>query len=375
MEALPKLSTQGGTTAVTSTAVVGHPRKARAEQYVPGAEPLETGTLRVTILGSGLPWVTRAQASASLLVEVGNPERDLLLFDVGSGSLANFASLRLPLDHLDKVFLTHLHSDHTSDLITLVGSYQKAGRSGPVRLWGPDGPNPELGTRFFASAIADALTWDRTVTEGYLGDDSGKLIATEFNHRASQVVYEGNSVTVTAFPVIHCMPGAVGYRIDFEGLSVLFSGDTRPVKTLVTAAGDGVDLLVHECFPPAEALAAVLGMDVAMTKPIFAQHTSPRQAGKILAQVRPRVGALWHTPLAPPFVAAIFDDLRKEYDGPIVQTQDLTVFDIDHDAIVARQARVDSSAPAVVAGRGAPPVVTLERAQPPAWWDDIAMPD
>jgi ribonuclease Z len=65
----------------------------------------------VTVLGSGNPWVTRAQASGSILVEVGNPERDLLIFDLGSGSLANYASLKLPVNTLDKVFLTHLHAD------------------------------------------------------------------------------------------------------------------------------------------------------------------------------------------------------------------------------------------------------------------------
>jgi ribonuclease Z len=47
--------------------------------YVPGEEDLEDGELRVTVLGSGNPWVTRAQSSASILVEIGNPERDLIV--------------------------------------------------------------------------------------------------------------------------------------------------------------------------------------------------------------------------------------------------------------------------------------------------------
>jgi ribonuclease Z len=76
--------------------------------FIPGEEKLEDGELRVTVLGSGNPWNTRAQASASILVEAGNAERDLLLFDIGSGSPANYASLKLPVNLLDKVFLTHL---------------------------------------------------------------------------------------------------------------------------------------------------------------------------------------------------------------------------------------------------------------------------
>jgi ribonuclease Z len=49
--------------------------------FIPGAEEIEDGELRVTVLGSGNPWNTHAQASASILVEVGNPEREL--FSVG----------------------------------------------------------------------------------------------------------------------------------------------------------------------------------------------------------------------------------------------------------------------------------------------------
>ncbi len=50
--------------------------------------------------------------------------------------------------------------------------------------------------------------------------------------------------------MIHILNGAVGYRLDFGGRSVVFSGDTRPCHTLVDAC-DGADLLVHETFPSA----------------------------------------------------------------------------------------------------------------------------
>jgi len=155
---LPLPTFAGGTKAITMTPIVGTPRREYAETYVPGDEPLEDGELRVTVLGSGNPWATRAQASASILVEIGNPERDLLVFDLGTGSLANYASLKLPVNLLDKVFLTHLHADHTADMITLCGSYAKVGRAdGPVRVWGPSGTEPRLGTKSFCEGIEMAL--------------------------------------------------------------------------------------------------------------------------------------------------------------------------------------------------------------------------
>jgi ribonuclease Z len=96
LTSLPGPVFAGGTKAITLTPVVGTPRREYAERFVPGEEELEDGELRVTVLASGDPWATRAQASASIVVEVGNPERDLLVFDHGTGSLANYASLKLP---------------------------------------------------------------------------------------------------------------------------------------------------------------------------------------------------------------------------------------------------------------------------------------
>src|SRR5512137_2258672 len=175
--ALPEPTFAGGTKAITMTPVVGTPRREYADTFVPGSEPLEDGELRVTVLGSGNPWATRAQASASILVEVGNAEGDLLVFDLGTGSLANYASLKLPVNLLDKVFLTHLHADHTSDMITLSGSYSKVGRAdGPVYVWGPSGTEPRLGTRHFVEGIEEALAWDTAAGNGAINPESMKIV-------------------------------------------------------------------------------------------------------------------------------------------------------------------------------------------------------
>jgi ribonuclease Z len=371
---LPLPAYAGGTKAITFTPIVGAPRREYAEMYIPGEEPLEDGELRVTVLGSGNPWVTRGQASGSILVEVGNPQRDLLLFDVGSGSLANYASLKLPVNILDKVFLTHLHADHTADLITLSGSYSKVGRAdGPVRVWGPSGTEPRLGTRHFVEAIEEALAWDTAAGSGPINPASMKIGVTEFDFMQTQVVYEENGVKITSFPVIHALSGTVGYRVDFAGLTFVHSGDTRAGWPLVRACAGGVDLLIHECFPPAAALAAASGLSIERaTMALNAAHTSPKAAGKVFGLVKPRMAGLWHTLLSPQVIPLVFAELSAVYDGPVVQTQDLTVFNITKEAVVARQAQVIDQLPPIPGKQRVAYTPVLPA--PPAWWAEALIP-
>ncbi|NLH15776.1 MAG: MBL fold metallo-hydrolase [Phycisphaerae bacterium] len=370
---LPTLSFAGGTKAITLTPVVGIPQREYAEEFIPGEEALTDGELRVTVLGSGNPWPTRAQSSASVLVEVGNAERDILVFDLGTGSLANYASLKLPVNALNKVFITHLHADHMGDILTLSGSFSKVGRAdGPVYVWGPSGTEPRLGTRHFCEAIEEALAWDTAAGNGAINPDSMKIVGSEFDFSKTQVVYEKNGVKVTSFPVVHCISGAVGYRLDFAGLSFGFSGDARPCWPLVRAC-EGVDVLIHECFPPAAALAAASGLSIERaTIALNAAHTSPKVAGKIFNLVKPRVAGLWHTLLSPQVVSMLFAELGEVYTGPVVQTQDLTVINITKTAIVSRQAKVQDQLPPIAGQQRA--VFKPVAVPPPEWWAEAIIP-
>lgn len=90
------------------------------------------------------------------MIEVGNPEGDFFFFDLGSGSLANFNGLGLPVTSTTKVFLSHLHADHVGDMPTLMWSLAKAGRRDPVEVWGPAGEHEHLGTRAYSDHLESA---------------------------------------------------------------------------------------------------------------------------------------------------------------------------------------------------------------------------
>lgn len=224
---LTELAYEGGAP-LTTTPVVGTPSGLVTPVLTPSAERVREGEIRVTVLGSGDPFVKASQASASLLIEVGNPERDLFFFDLGSGALANYNGLALPVTATTKVFLTHLHADHVGDMPTLVWSLAKAGRRDPVEVWGPAGETPELGTRSYTQHLEAAHAWDMASLRGHPGQSGAHTEVTEVPWDRTAMVYDRNGVRVSSFPVIHILNGSVGYRLDFKGAA--WSSPATPAR-------------------------------------------------------------------------------------------------------------------------------------------------
>jgi ribonuclease Z len=372
---LTELAHEGSGMPLTTTPVVGTPAGPYAEVLAPGTETLAFEEIRATILGSGDPFVKKSQAAASLLIEVGNAEGDFFFFDLGSGSLANFNGLGLPVTATTKVFLSHLHADHVGDMPTLLWSLAKAGRCDPVEVWGPAGEHESLGTLAYAHHLELAHAWDAKSLCGHPGQSGARTVTTEVPYDRPEVVYQRNGVTITSFPVIHIHNGAVGYRLDYAGRSVVFSGDTRPCRHLVEAC-DGADLLIHETFPTASVLSKKSGMPLPVAEMIVnGAHTSPSMAGMVFQRAGVRMSAMWHLVVDHDTVGPVFSEMRTRYDGPVVISQDLTVFNITKDAVVARQRTIDPFAWPVVGptNESGPPMSPLLK--PPMWWAEALLTD
>src|SRR5262245_25589011 len=148
------------------------------DTYFPGTERLAPEEMRVVCCGCGMPTPQKAQAATSFLVELGNGDK--FVFDVGTESAGNLGCLNIPYDYLDKVFLSHLHSDHAGDLVALWVGGWVSGRHGPLHVWGPSGPTPDLGTKAFIDNLKKAWKWDYESRLGLLPTPGGGLEAHEF---------------------------------------------------------------------------------------------------------------------------------------------------------------------------------------------------
>ena len=72
---------------------------------------LHAEVMRVVFLGTGTPRLDIERFSQSILIESGD---ERLLFDVGRGSAIRMSQANIPIQNIDKVFLSHLHSDTVS---------------------------------------------------------------------------------------------------------------------------------------------------------------------------------------------------------------------------------------------------------------------
>jgi hypothetical protein len=135
------------------------PVKARARDfYAPNTEDLAPDEMRLIACGTGMPTSRPKQAASCWLLELGNGDK--FIFDTGTGSAERIAALQIPYNYLDKVFLSHLHTDHFGDLDALFVGGALAGRQQPLRVWGPSGNTPERGTKYALDHLYKALTWD-----------------------------------------------------------------------------------------------------------------------------------------------------------------------------------------------------------------------
>jgi ribonuclease Z len=323
--------------------------------YYPNTEALGSDEMRVIACGTGMPTTRAAQAAACFLVELGNGDK--FIFDIGSGSAERISSLQIPYDYLDKVFIGHLHADHFGSLGELFIGGALMGRQKSLRIWGPNGPTPELGTAYAVQKMKEMFTWDLSGRVG-LSDFRGYSVeVNEFDYKAENaVIYEHNGVTVRSFPAIHSLDGPVSFTLEWKGLKFVFGSDTYPNKWFIKYAKDA-DLVIHECFVAVPDLVSKMRFTPEMALLVGTQiHTAPEAFGKVMSEVKPRMAVAYHFFKDFDTTAAVNDRIRTTYDGPLSLAEDFMVWNITKDDIRVRMAVVEEATwSPPLAGKAQPP--------------------
>ena len=308
--------------------------------YVPGTEKLAADEMRVTACGTGMPNARPKQAAACWLVELGNGEK--FLFDIGTGSAERISALKIPYNLIDKLFISHLHSDHFGDLDALWIGGVVSNRVVPLRVWGPSGPSKEYGTAYALHTFQEAFKWDIDTRTGNTDTRGLVLDVTEFDYKAvNQVIYNENGVTIRTIPAIHIYDGPVSFILEWNGLTFAFSGDTYPNKWWMEYA-NGSDLAVHESFISPQDLVAKQNFTPEAALNVGTQiHTSPAQFGKVMSQTKPRMAVGYHFFNDADTTPNVYRDIRMTYDGPLALATDYMVFNVSKDEIKVRLAKVE----------------------------------
>jgi ribonuclease Z len=303
--------------------------------YYPGTEELKKDEIRLIACGTGLPAARRDQAATCFLAEVGNGDK--FLFDVGTGSMVNVAALMIPYDFLNKVFLTHLHTDHWGDLTTLWAGGWTAGRTGPLKVWGPSGATEDMGTAYAVDHFLKAYTWDAKTRNFVLSPKPGEINVKEFDYKAvNAVVYQENDVTIRSIPAIHAGDGPVSFILEYAGLKVVIGGDTFPNKWYIKYAANA-DLAIHETFLTPPDLVKFYGQSPGQALGVGTQiHTSPQAFGKVMSTIKPRHAVGYHFFNEQATHDDILRGVLETYSGPLSLAVDNMVWNISKDAIVER---------------------------------------
>jgi ribonuclease Z len=192
--------------------------------------------MEIVLLGTGSPLPDPHRAGPSTLVIAGETK---LLVDAGRGVLMRAAAVGVSAGALDAVLLTHLHSDHITDLNDVITSrWVTSFQPSPLTIVGPPGTREvvdgllaflrhDIGYRL---AHHEDLTWEPPVEVVEVTDGE---------------CFSNGTVTVTAAPTDHRpVEPSIGFRVEHDGKSVVLAGDTVPCESL-DGLCRGADAIVH----------------------------------------------------------------------------------------------------------------------------------
>ena len=266
----------------------------------------------ITLTGTGSPMIDPNRAGPSTLVTAGG---QTFLVDCGRGVLMRAAAVGVGAANLTALLITHLHSDHITDLSDIITTrWINSFGPAPLPIIGPPG------TRAVIEATLAALAPDISYRIGHHADITAPPEVVVHEYAAGQV-WDSGGVVITAAPTDHRpVEPTIAFRIEFGGKSVVLAGDTVPCDSLDELAR-GANALVHTVIRAD----LVEQIPVQRLKDILDYHSSVEQAAATAA--RAGVDTLVLTHYVPPLAAGQEEQWRAlaagEFSGRVELGDDL----------------------------------------------------
>lgn len=289
--------------------------------------------LHLYLCGTGAPMPDPTRAGPCLGIVAG---QRAYVFDIGSGGMRNLGGMGYPIDRIESVYLTHLHSDHIDGLGELLTIAWVAGsRSSPLPVIGP------IGTEDVVNGFNAAYRLDSTYRTAHHGPEvanptgfggQGVEIDLPKGPGGGAVIFQDEDLMITAIRVEHApVEPAFGYRIDYKDRSLSISGDTLYHPGFV-AMSEGVDVMVHEALDPE--MAGAIGLQLSargqtnnakIFSDILDYHATPEQAAQAAQEAGAKKLVYYH--LVPPLPVRLIEtvflgDARSAYEGDIMIGRD-----------------------------------------------------
>lgn len=269
--------------------------------------------LSVTLLGTGTPLPDPNRAGPATLVRAGSRN---FLFDAGRGVLMRAAAAGVNASQFEAILLTHLHSDHTTDLNDVITtSWTRQFAPAEIQVYGP--PGTALLVERTLAMLAQDIEWRRT-HHADLGWDP----AVEVSETAEGTVIESGGLRISAAPTEHRpVHPTVGYRIQTAEGSVVIAGDTKPCEGLDRLCA-GADIYVQTVIRRDQ----VEALQIPRLKDILDYHSDLEDAGRTATRAGVRTLVLTHqAPLPTPGTEDEWvSQAAAHFDGEIVFGDDLT---------------------------------------------------
>lgn len=273
--------------------------------------------LAVQILGSGGPIADDDRASAAYLVWINGHSR--FMIDTGGGSFLRFGEAGASFEDLEHIAISHLHTDHSADLVAILKSGYFSNRKASLSISGPSGQNAYPGINDYLARLLDPANGPYAYLSGYL-DGSDGLVALDTSEVDTGLPQPGlvyanpnDDIEVFALGVPHGPVPALAYRIRIGQKSIVFSGDQNGNSDHFVKFAAKADILVMHM--PVALGTTGTGRNL---------HAPPEIIGKIAAQTDAKKLVLSH------FMARSLHDLeenlseiRSRYNGPVVSARDL----------------------------------------------------